>query len=126
MGAAAHQHSIAPLPLIVSAHIMTTNSDANMNIADRIKSDIDSALKQFGEYTMRDKGAHEVMEIDPWVEELRKLSVDETIAALNSVLEHDFGHHFVRAFLGSIDDAEEGTDPWVDGIFADESITEHY
>ncbi len=94
-----------------------------MKLSDEIKAAIDAALKQFGEYSMTDKGAHEVMEIDPWVEKAKSLTVDEVKVVLHEVLNHKFGHYFVTAFLGSIDSEES---EWVDGIFADSQISDHY
>lgn len=92
-------------------------------LAHDIKQAINAALKQFGEYAMTDKGAHEVMEIAPWVEKLREQDSEEVKAILHDVLSHEFGHYFVTAFLGSIDDEE--TD-WTDDIFNDGDIAEHY
>ena len=94
-----------------------------MKLADQIKEDIDSALKQFGEYSMTDKGANEVMEVDKWEKPLMEQPIAEAKQTLHDVLEHPFGHYFVSAFLINIDDSEG---EWTEAIFADEKISEHY
>lgn len=99
------------------------NKPTKMSLQDQIKDDIDKAAKQFGEYQIKDKGMHEVMDIKEWVDELKRLSPPEAVFILRDVLKHEFGHEFVSAFLISIDD---GTDEWTDTIFEDEILQDHY
>lgn len=103
--------------------VITKPNNETMKLSNQIKKDIDNSLRLFGEYSMTDKGADEVMDVDQWGALLREQSIAEARQTLYDVLEHPFGHHFVRAFLGDIDD-DEGE--WTEAIFADDKISEHY
>lgn len=76
------------------------------------------AKKRFGEYTYHDKGAHEVMDIDELVQELRKLSDEEAIEELLLLSEEDDTFLLVSGILQSVED-------W-DALFENETLADHY
>ena len=87
-----------------------------------ITTAINKAVKQFGEYTLYDKGAHEIMALQEWVPTIKALE-DQAVTCLREVLKHEHGDLFIREFLQTLEPIQE---PWVDKIFQDEILSEYF
>lgn len=77
--------------------------------------DLDQAIGQFGEYTLTDKGAHEVMDIAPIARALREMEAPIAAQFLADLLAHEHGGSVVSAVLGDLDGAPEA---WWDALMA--------
>ncbi|KPV53604.1 hypothetical protein SE17_08675 [Kouleothrix aurantiaca] len=85
--------------------------------------DLDQAIGQFGEYTLTDKGAHEVMDIAPIVRALREMEAPIAAQFLVDLLAHEHGGSVVSAVLGDLDDAPEA---WWDALMAARPVLQEY
>ena len=70
--------------------------------------ELNNALNQFGTYTYQDKGPHEVMYINKYVNDLKSLNMKEIAEILTYILDnHDLGEELVSAIIGDMDDRED-------------------
>ena len=93
-------------------------------IANTILAAAQSALKQFGTYTFDDKGPHEVMELDQFVEVLRKMPANEAAEAIRTVASGATlggatrSARLASALIGEMEDWDE--------LFEQDGITDIY
>ena len=74
-------------------------------LKEKIKGQLHSAIKQFGEYNFFDKGPDEVMLIGPIIRDLEQLSLDQIGKVLSGILddEKEYGQHLVDTLITSLD-----------------------
>ena len=79
-------------------------------VEQKIINDIEHGLKQYGQYTYYDKGAHEV--IDMWTlgSLLKEIGPKGAAWVLLRVKEHEHGGKFVQDMLLNLDGWEEFDD----------------
>lgn len=74
-------------------------------LLSRIKKEIKVALKEFGAYSFRDKGAGEVMDLGPLITELKALPIADCREVLSSLAKGtEFESHFVNDALMDMQD----------------------
>ncbi len=78
-------------------------------LKNKIKEDLHSAIKDFGEYSFFDKGPDEVMDIDSIVTELEKLPLNQIGKILSSILDEEekYGRNLAESLVGSLDHRED-------------------
>ena len=59
------------------------------NLVDECLSELGKALSSFGTYSFDDKGAHEVMSLEPLEEKLRAMSAEDASIVLLAVSKSD-------------------------------------
>jgi hypothetical protein len=93
----------------------------NDELVSDIVTAIDEALRMFGQYTMHDKGAHEVMFVEELVEPLRRMLAVDVSAILSSVLDRrgDDAEPFVTAVLLNLQDMP---DDWFNQLLVDPRV----
>lgn len=64
---------------------------------------IEEALKLFGTYTYEDKGAEEVIEMEPFYEKFQKMSLTEVKNVLDELKEFEYGNRFIEAVLNDFE-----------------------
>ncbi len=77
------------------------------DLIKRIKEEIQQALKQFGEYSYYDKGADEIMEISPWVEELKELGGKKAGEILAKLADEENVGPFITSVLYRLQEWED-------------------
>ncbi len=92
------------------------------NFAETAFNDLVQAKRQFGEYSYHDKGASEVMDLDPLLEILRKMSPKEAGNALTELEQMDDTSVLVGDLIVSMDD----WDIFFDCADNEELISRHY
>jgi len=81
-------------------------------LKNKIKEELHSAIKQFGEYSFFDKGPDEVMDINSIVIELEKLPLNQIGKILSSILDEEkvYGRNLAESLVGSLDHREDFDD----------------
>lgn len=79
--------------------------------AASIKRDIKAAQKEFGKYAYFDKGAREVMDIELYIKEFKKMSTTESARILLEVVKTEAGRVFVGDVLVECQEIQE-LDDW--------------
>jgi len=69
----------------------------------KITEKIEEALKLFGEYNYYDKGPHEVMDVNPLVAEIEKLSDEELADVCIDLMNHPHGTFFMDSFIEDLE-----------------------
>jgi hypothetical protein len=95
-----------------------------MITSKEIIDEINYALKQFGEYTYNDKGAREVMDLEPITEELKTMSAEDVLKVLTEVeTNHPNPEPFLYSIICSLDSWK---DPNADVLFDSELFAKYY
>lgn len=94
-----------------------------MITSSEITEKITTAIRQFGEYSLLDKGAHEVIDIDSIIESLRDMTERDILKVLTEVSKTKFGPDVLTSIVHGLD-GEEG-EKW-DNLFGSPLFREHY
>lgn len=96
-----------------------------MITAKEIIQEIKTALKQFGEYTYHDKGAHEVMDLSSIKQKMDDMTAEQIIQVLKEVQDNETvsTKPFLVDLIGNFD--SEVTDR-ADELFESELFAEYY
>lgn len=78
--------------------------------ADQIRERLNTALKQFGEYSFTDKGAREVMDLNEIVEALNAMPAAKCIAVLEDVYQTKKKAAFAQQLVEEIVCCMDGID----------------
>ena len=96
-----------------------------MRFSDLAKDKLVESHKQFGEYTYYDKGAHEAVDVDELVLELKKITIPNAIIELKHLAQRTDcpldPQNLVCSILGSLDDNDK-----YDDLFEDEELVQYY
>ena len=81
-------------------------------LKEKIKGQLHSAIKQFGEYSFFDKGPDEVMLIGPIIWDLEQLPLDQISKVLSGILddEKEYGKYLVATLITSLDHRPDFSD----------------
>jgi len=81
------------------------------DLGKKILNELDEAIKKFGIYSYQDKGASEVINLEPLEEELNSLSTQEVIDVLKYLLDnHQDSERLVEELISSLDQREDFDD----------------
>ena len=82
------------------------------DLKEKIKKQLHSAIKDFGEYSFFDKGPDEVMDINSIITELKDLPLIEIGGIFSEILneEKKYGKNLVDCLVGCLDDREDFDD----------------
>ena len=79
-----------------------------MITVQEIKRQLDSAIKTFGEYTYQDRGAEEIMDLDPIEKELRDSNDVAAVIEIFEELDRDEQNFWLLSdLIGRLDDWDE-------------------
>jgi hypothetical protein len=95
----------------------------------RILADMDTAMAMFGTYQFQDKGAREVMDLDPILEDLKAMHPEDAADVLCELLTHQESPNpwayllpqLVSDLLVDLQDVDDG---WWDILISREELAE--
>lgn len=81
------------------------------DLGQKILNELDEAIEKFGIYSYQDKGASEIINLEPLEEELNSLSTQEVIDVLKYLLDnHQDSKRLVEELISSLDQREDFDD----------------
>lgn len=108
----------SPSTIQSTKEITMTNQTAE-NFANNAWESLNSAVNQFGFYSYNDKGADEVMEVAPFVNQIKSMSLQDAGESLSKLLQKKApgfdSDLLVRSILHGLEEVVE--DSWLDELF---------